>query len=98
MPASIADLFGNSVFVFWGAIVLICIVPTICNYWFKVRRHELDVELKHSLVERGMSADEIVRVLEAGRNPRDDKEEGGLEFVVESGDSPARPNAQKAPV
>jgi hypothetical protein len=33
--------------------------------WLKHRRRELDAELKRAMIERGMSADEIVRVLEA---------------------------------
>jgi hypothetical protein len=33
--------------------------------WLKYRRKELDAELKRTMIERGMSADDIVRVLEA---------------------------------
>ena len=83
MPAWMSDLLSNNGFVFWGAITLICVVPSLCHYWYKARRHELDVQLKHALAERGMSADEIVRVLEAGRGGgRDD--DGGFELKMES--------------
>ena len=37
--------------------------------WLKHRRKELQVELKRDMIAAGMSADEIVRVLEAGNAP-----------------------------
>ena len=67
----IESIVGNPSLVFWGAIALICIVPAIAHYWWKVRRDELEAELKRSMVERGMSADEIVRVLEASKSGRE---------------------------
>lgn len=36
--------------------------------WLKHRRKELQVELKRDMVAAGMSADEIIRVLEAGES------------------------------
>jgi hypothetical protein len=66
MLASVSDVLTNKPFIVGAAITLICIVPSICHYWCKVRRHEVDAQLKHALIERGMSADEIVRVLETG--------------------------------
>jgi hypothetical protein len=42
--------------------------------WLKHRQRELDAELKREMIERGMSADDIIRVLNAGspeeRTPR----------------------------
>jgi hypothetical protein len=51
--------------IFWGAILLICVVPSISYYLFKWRKSELEAELKHDMIARGMSADEIERVLNA---------------------------------
>jgi hypothetical protein len=38
---------------------------TVTNYLQKTRQAELDASLKHAMLERGMSAEEIVTILEA---------------------------------
>jgi hypothetical protein len=50
-----------------GCMVPICgiIFNSITGYLLKARRAELDTSLKHEMLQRGMSADDIVRVLEA---------------------------------
>jgi hypothetical protein len=55
---------------------LIAISAVIAGAWARVRRAEVlarvaesDAVLKQQMIERGMSADEIVRVLEAGQKP-----------------------------
>ena len=42
---------------------------TLTNYWSRSRQAELDAALKQQMLERGMSADEIVQVLEAKSQP-----------------------------
>jgi hypothetical protein len=59
------EFLGNSTFIFWSAIVLICIVPMISHHWYKLRRAEMDSALKQDMLQRGMSAEEIKTVLEA---------------------------------
>jgi hypothetical protein len=59
------EFLNNSTIIFWFAIVLICVVPTISFYWYKIRRAEMDTALKQDMLERGMSAEEIKTVLEA---------------------------------
>jgi hypothetical protein len=56
--------------------LLIAITAIVSAAWARVRRAELlarlaesDAVLKQQMIERGMSADEIVRVLEAGQKP-----------------------------
>lgn len=39
-------------------------------YWLKYRQAEMSAALKEEMIHRGMSADDIVRVLEAGQ-PKD---------------------------
>ena len=59
-------------------IVAICVsigVPIIAHCWFELRKHESDNELKRSMIERGMSAEEIERVLAAKSS--EDKKGGG---------------------
>lgn len=43
------------------------IVGSIATNWRKVRESELMISLKQSMIDRGMSAEEIERVLNAGR-------------------------------
>jgi hypothetical protein len=51
--------------VFWFAIVIIACLPIVAECWRKMRRDELDAGLKQEMIARGMSADEIERVLAA---------------------------------
>jgi hypothetical protein len=66
MPLLIAAGIGEyHDLIFWGAILLICVVPSISYYLYKWRKSELEADLKHEMIARGMSADEIERVLSA---------------------------------
>ena len=48
------------------AMIILCIaIPVIATAWQKVARIRADADLKQSMIERGMSADEIERVLKA---------------------------------
>jgi hypothetical protein len=49
----------------FGAIVLLTTVPTGLVYWYKTKRAAMDADLKMKMLEMGMSADEIERVLAA---------------------------------
>jgi hypothetical protein len=62
----------------WGLILITAVagviaVPLICgvtaiiaSHWLKVRESDNDTKLKQDMLDRGMSADEIKTVLEAG--------------------------------
>lgn len=73
MPTAILEALTNGHFVFWGAITLICVVPSVCHYWYRIRRHELDLHLKQTMIDRGFTPDEIVRVLGACSEKRSDE-------------------------
>ena len=46
---------------------LLCgLVVLVADYWHKIRKAEIAAKLKHDMLDRGMSADEIRIVLEAG--------------------------------
>ena len=50
------------------AVIMGCLVPIvgiIASCWYKAQRARSENELKRSMVERGMSADEIERVMAA---------------------------------
>ncbi len=55
----------NPGFIFWGAIVIISVVPTITYYRHKTRKAEMDADLKMRMLDMGMSASDIERVLKA---------------------------------
>ncbi len=50
-------------------IIMGCLIPItaiICSFWFKAQKNKHDHDLKQSMLERGMSAEEIERVISAG--------------------------------
>jgi hypothetical protein len=49
-----------------GGAFLVAIVAIIVGSWSQVRRREMDTSLKQEMLARGMSAEEIERVLSAG--------------------------------
>ena len=57
------------------AIIVGCLIPIvgiIASYWYKAQKVRAEHDLKRMLVERGMSADEIERIVVA--HPRADHE------------------------
>ena len=52
-----------------------CLIPIagiIAYYWYKTQQVRSENELKRTMVDRGLSADEIERILTAqGKNPPD---------------------------
>ncbi len=61
----IETFFNHPSAVFWTAIALMIVVPAIARYWWRIRQSEIDASLKHEMLERGMSAEEIQKVLAA---------------------------------
>ena len=59
-------LFSNSDNLAVFLALMIPIVAVVGHYWHEVLKHRADNELKRSLVERGMSAEEIEQVMSAG--------------------------------
>ncbi|MBT4865014.1 MAG: hypothetical protein HON53_07855 [Planctomycetaceae bacterium] len=63
-----SDLTGLiAVCLIFGGPVLCFLVGIIVNGWVKAARNREQTELKHRLVEADFSADEIERILNAGR-------------------------------
>jgi hypothetical protein len=59
------ELLHNALFLSLAAGVLIVLGTTLSGCWVRVRKATLDAELKRDMIERGMSADEICRVIQA---------------------------------
>ncbi len=57
------------------AIIMGCLIPivsVISSYWYKAQKVRSEHELKRKLVDRGLSADEIERIMAAqAGEPRD---------------------------
>jgi hypothetical protein len=53
----------------FGGWVIVAIVRSFTESWRRVRETEQAAALKQSMVEKGMTADEIERVLKAGGPP-----------------------------
>jgi hypothetical protein len=60
MPAILCITF------LFGGWVIVAVVRAFTDNWRKVREAEQVAALKQSMVEKGMSADDIERVLKAG--------------------------------
>ncbi len=60
-----------------GFPILLGMVSVVACYWHKVRKAEIEANLKLKLLEQGMSADEIVRVIEASVDRR-----GAIERII----------------
>jgi hypothetical protein len=46
---------------------IISVVAILAGNWRRVRQIEMEISLKHEMLERGMSAEEIERVIKASR-------------------------------
>ena len=71
-------LFVTFVFGGW---VITSAVSTVASNWRKARESEHLTALKQSMIERGMSAEEIERVVNAGRKLPKPNEESAEEAV-----------------
>ena len=78
MTEAIIDLINRSkaddlvalVLIFGGSVV-VGLVAIILTFIYKSRAREADMNLKHEMLARGMSADEIEKVLAATSSPTD---------------------------
>jgi hypothetical protein len=59
----------------FGGPVLVGVVWVIARAWSRVSMYEREIELKHRLLDAGMTAGEIERVMNAG-GARDEADDG----------------------
>ena len=69
-----ASLFNDPFGMIVGIVLVSVGVPVLGGYWYKATVRKSDNRLKQSLVDRGMSVEEIERVLKAGPREKDDDE------------------------
>ncbi len=71
MPEFFSDR-GAYVVLAFAAIAVPFLAGVVGYFWHKTKRDEQLTSLKHAMLERGMSADDIEKVIEAGtRLPSD---------------------------
>jgi hypothetical protein len=63
-----------SMLCFFAMVFLMGTVSIIGNYWYKHRRLETETALKQDMLNRGMSADDIERVVRASKDETTAKE------------------------
>lgn len=61
----LGDIVWNDKTIMFALIFGLPVVSVMCSFWYKVSKVRSDNELKQSMVQRGMSVDEIERVLNA---------------------------------
>jgi len=52
--------------VVFSFVTLVVAIPAVCGIWYKLRVKEWETALKQTMLDRGMSAEEIRSVLDAG--------------------------------
>ena len=67
------ELFGNFYFLLFGGITIMVVITILATAWTTTRQANLDADLKRDMIQRGMSAEDIERVIaaSANSNPRD---------------------------
>ncbi len=53
-----------------GMLLLLMAIAIVATTWAKCAKHQAEMSLKQSMVERGMSVDEIERVLKTGSSDK----------------------------
>jgi hypothetical protein len=60
-----SEILGSPFVFVLGILVITVGIPTAGHYWCQYRKNELEAGLKHDMLQRGMSTDEIKAVLES---------------------------------
>ena len=93
------ELFTNFWFLLFAMIVITSVTGTIAHVWQKVRRAEQEAALKQDMLQRGLSVEDIERVLRARTSqretyPTENSDDGMLEeFAGLLGACQASPSA-----
>ena len=67
------ELLQNPTFISLAAGVLISLGVVLITTWGRVRRASLEAELKREMIERGMTADDICRIVQSRGGEHCDK-------------------------
>jgi hypothetical protein len=70
----VVEVLKSPMFLVFAFLTLTSVVSSVAHYWFKTKREEIEGALKQEMIQRGMSADEIVKVIAASRGKRGEDE------------------------
>jgi hypothetical protein len=65
------ELLNNPVFLVFSSLTLVGVVGILAGAWKRVRQLEIEAGLKQDMLQRGLSADDIKKVVEATGEPID---------------------------
>ncbi len=68
-------IFANPIAISLIFSLAVVTVTVLAKYRYKHRKTEIEASLKHEMLQRGMSADEIERVLAAGTDSKSNQAE-----------------------
>jgi hypothetical protein len=77
------DVLHNFWFLVAVTIIVCSVTATIAQAWQKVRRAEQELVLKQEMLRRGLSVDEMERLLRANSKPKDNVEVATDEKFIE---------------
>jgi hypothetical protein len=60
-----SEILNNALFLSLATGVLIVAITTLSGCWLKAKKASLEADLKREMIDRGMSADDICRVIRA---------------------------------
>ena len=66
------SLLHDPIFMVFGFLTVTSVVGTVAHFWYKARHDDIEAALKQEMIQRGMSAQEIVQILQAsmGEDPK----------------------------
>jgi hypothetical protein len=68
MDVTMEEMLKQPLFYIFTSLGLSWIVASVSYYWYKARRHDNETTLKMEMLQRGMSADDIERVINVKRS------------------------------
>ncbi|MEQ1829753.1 MAG: hypothetical protein ABL921_27570 [Pirellula sp.] len=69
MSSILNNILHNDLAIIFIGVSVLTAIPTGLTYWYKAKRAAMDADLKMRMLELGMSAGDIERVLTAESDP-----------------------------
>jgi hypothetical protein len=69
----VLDLLTNFWFLVFAPATVVPVTAIVASFLYKSHRDSVEASLKHEMIARGMSADDIVKVLQATRGKGHDR-------------------------
>lgn len=82
-PSLLERILERPQVVVFGFLTIVIIIPTLARMWVSMKTKEWEASLKHTMLERGMSAQEIQMVLNAGSGRGSVRKDNCANSVIE---------------